>query len=129
LVRRAARRPSTKRLRNLGVPSAFVDRRCAQGQSCPLQLLGPHAAFRLLRSANHRRAASVSAVTRLRIRGLAWPPEESMKKQLSTLLLLLAVGVAGSTALSAQGTVARSGDVSKSATITAINQTTRVVTL
>ena len=45
------------------------------------------------------------------------------------LLLLASVFSAYSAIASAQGTVARSGNVSKSATITAINQSTRVVTL
>jgi Cu/Ag efflux protein CusF len=45
------------------------------------------------------------------------------------LLVLTAVFSAYSAIASAQGTVARAGNVSKSATITAINQSTRVVTL
>ena len=48
-----------------------------------------------------------------------------MKKLASILLFLVAL----SAGASAQGTVARSGSLSKSATITAINHTTRVVTL
>jgi Cu/Ag efflux protein CusF len=51
-----------------------------------------------------------------------------MKKRLNIFLLLLAV-ICSSVAGLAQGTVAKSGNMSKSATITAINQTTRVVTL
>src|SRR5215471_13054223 len=51
-----------------------------------------------------------------------------MKKWLNTFLLLVAV-ICSSVAGLAQGTVAKSGNISKSATITAINQTTRVVTL
>jgi hypothetical protein len=52
-----------------------------------------------------------------------------MRKQVGILLVLLvAVGV-GSVVSSAQGTTSRAGTVSKSATITAINHTTRVVTL
>jgi Cu/Ag efflux protein CusF len=50
-----------------------------------------------------------------------------MKKQARVFLLLLAMVCVGS-ALSAQS-VTKSGNVSKSATITAINHTTRVVTL
>jgi len=51
-----------------------------------------------------------------------------MKKRVSQILLL-AMFCLTSAVASAQGTVARSGNVSKSATITAINHTTRVVTL
>ncbi len=51
-----------------------------------------------------------------------------MKKWLG-IHLLLAVVCASSTAAFAQGTVARAGNVSRSATITAINHTARVVTL
>jgi hypothetical protein len=51
-----------------------------------------------------------------------------MKKRVSQFLLL-AIFCMTSAVASAQGTVARAGNVSKSATITAINQTTRVVTL
>jgi hypothetical protein len=43
--------------------------------------------------------------------------------------VLLAMFFACSVIASAQGTVARAGDISKSATITAINHTTRIVTL
>jgi Cu/Ag efflux protein CusF len=52
-----------------------------------------------------------------------------MKKPVSVLLLLLAMVCVGSAVPSAQGTVARAGTASRSATITAINHTTRVVTL
>jgi Cu/Ag efflux protein CusF len=52
-----------------------------------------------------------------------------MKKWVGIHLVLLAVFCAGSAVAFAQGTVARSGNLSKSATITAINHTTRVVTL
>ena len=51
-----------------------------------------------------------------------------MKKQVSILSLLLAILWGGSVA-SAQGTATRAGNVSKTSTITAINHTTRVVTL
>jgi len=53
-----------------------------------------------------------------------------MRKWMKIQLLLLATVFSAYSALaSAQGTVARSANVSKSATITAINQSTRVVTL
>jgi len=52
-----------------------------------------------------------------------------MKKWVGIHLVLLATFCAGSAVAFAQGTVARAGNVSKSATITAINHTTRVVTL
>jgi hypothetical protein len=51
-----------------------------------------------------------------------------MKKLVSQLLLLTAFAMTSLVA-SAQGTISKSGNVSKSATITAINQTTRIVTL
>jgi len=50
-------------------------------------------------------------------------------KKLTTILVLLTAVLVGSAVASAQGKVVRSGDISKSATITAINHTTRVVTL
>jgi hypothetical protein len=50
-------------------------------------------------------------------------------KKLVKLLLVLVVICAVSTAAAAQGTTTRAGNISKSATITAINHTTRVVTL
>jgi Cu/Ag efflux protein CusF len=52
-----------------------------------------------------------------------------MTKRLNVPLLLLTMFYACSVIASAQGTAARAGNVSKSATITAINHTTRVVTL
>ena len=52
-----------------------------------------------------------------------------MKKMLIIPLLLLAVTYGGSVAALAQGTGTKSGSVSKSATTTASNHTTRVVTL
>jgi Cu/Ag efflux protein CusF len=52
-----------------------------------------------------------------------------MKKGMSIYLLLMAMCAVGSAVAAAQGKTVKSGDVSKSATITAINQTTRVVTL
>jgi hypothetical protein len=51
-----------------------------------------------------------------------------MKKRLSQLLLLSMFCMTAAIA-SAQGTMSKSGNMSKSATITAINHTTRVVTL
>jgi hypothetical protein len=51
-----------------------------------------------------------------------------MKKRVG-IHLLLAVLWAGSAVAFAQGTTARAGNISKTATITAINHTTRVVTL
>jgi len=60
--------------------------------------------------------------------GLPWADwRHSMKKRVG-IQLVLAVLCAGSVAF-AQGTTARAGNVSKTATITAINHTTRVVTL
>jgi Cu/Ag efflux protein CusF len=52
-----------------------------------------------------------------------------MMKRVNIFLLLLGLFYAYPTNASAQGTVARAGNVSKSATITAINKSTRVVTL
>src|SRR5215831_16731392 len=52
-----------------------------------------------------------------------------MTKHVGILIVLLAVAGAGSVVSSAQGTTSMAGTVSKSATITAINHTTRVVTL
>ncbi|HMF97100.1 MAG TPA: hypothetical protein VKE96_22535 [Vicinamibacterales bacterium] len=52
-----------------------------------------------------------------------------MRKRVNIHLLLLTMFYAYSVIASAQGTVARAGNVSKSATIAAINHSTRVVTL
>src|SRR5262245_42930267 len=62
-------------------------------------------------------------------RSLETDRRRSMKKQVGIQLLLLAILCAGAAAASAQGTVAKAGNISKTATITAINHTTRVVTL
>jgi Cu/Ag efflux protein CusF len=52
-----------------------------------------------------------------------------MKKHMSNLFLLLAAFYAGAVVASAQGVVSKAGNVSKSATITAIDHTNRIVTL
>jgi Cu/Ag efflux protein CusF len=52
-----------------------------------------------------------------------------MKKWVGIHLLVVAAFCVASAVAFAQGTVARAGNISKSATITAINHTTRVVTL
>src|SRR5262245_4113927 len=62
--------------------------------------------------------------------GSIWPiGGNSMKKRVTIHLLLLAMISVAAVVAAAQGTTVKSGNVSKSATITAINQTTRVVTL
>jgi len=52
-----------------------------------------------------------------------------MNKRVTVYFLAFAMIAVGCTVAFAQGTMARAGNVSKSATITAINHTTRVVTL
>lgn len=52
-----------------------------------------------------------------------------MRKQVSLVLVLVAMLYTGSVVTSGQATTTKAGNISKTATITAINHTTRVVTL